>query len=147
MNNSRYSSSIVDGLIVEGDRFMPSAIERKDCFATKSRDISSRSGRHKANRDLLRAAGRIPPNCAKCGKIEEDARLKCRPIKLIAPPRCHPLPAGDTCIAERDSTSRISACPSNLFVRVKCSRPALHLSHSDSSKRLKCCAHPLKPHR
>ncbi len=63
-------------LIVEGARFRFCAIERNDCFVTRPREISSRSMRLKAHLDRLRSAGRIPPVRAKCGKIEDDARLK-----------------------------------------------------------------------
>ena len=63
-------------LIVEGDRFRFCAIERIDCFVTSPREISSRPVRLKAYRDRVRSAGLIPPVRAKCGKIEDDTRLK-----------------------------------------------------------------------
>jgi hypothetical protein len=52
-------------------------------------DISSRSIRLSAHRDRFRSTGRIPPDGESTEKIEEDSRLKLRPIELIDSPRCH----------------------------------------------------------
>ena len=43
------------------------AIERRDIFACRPLDISSRSARVRAKRDLLRSGGRMPPVRARSG--------------------------------------------------------------------------------
>jgi hypothetical protein len=77
------------------------------------RDISSRSERLNADLPRLRSGGRIPPVGEITEKTEDDWRSKTRPIDLIDSPRCHPLPAGDACIAERDPISQPAVQPNS----------------------------------
>src|SRR6266513_2289202 len=52
---------LISRLIVDGARPNARAIERTDRLATRPREISSRSAKLRASRDLRRAEGLIPP--------------------------------------------------------------------------------------
>ena len=54
-------------LIVDADRFRDLAMDRKDSFARRPLDISSRSFRVRARRDRKRSGGRMPPVRARSG--------------------------------------------------------------------------------
>jgi hypothetical protein len=57
--------------MVDGARPRDAAIDRIDWPATTARDISSRSASVNASLDRHRCAGRIPPDAAKIGSIDE----------------------------------------------------------------------------
>jgi hypothetical protein len=133
-------------LIVEGARRNRRAIARTDCLMLRPRDISSRSERLNADRPRRRSGARIPPVGEITENTDDDWRSKTRPIELIDWPRCHPLPAGNACIAERDPISRLAAQPNSkscddtswptllLFLKIKVLRsPVEATAHSGHS--------------
>ena len=50
-------------------------------------------------RDRVRARGRMPPVKARCGKIDDDARLNLRPMELSDSPHCHRSHISDFCLS------------------------------------------------
>lgn len=52
-----------------------------------------------ARLDRVRSGGRMPPVKARCGKIDDDARLNLRPMELSDSPRCHRPHISDFCLS------------------------------------------------
>ncbi|CUH46536.1 hypothetical protein RUA4292_00702 [Ruegeria atlantica] len=66
-SNHVWSYDFVHCRTDDGDRFKARAIDRIETLARKPLDISSRSQRVRARRDLTRAGGRMPPVRARSG--------------------------------------------------------------------------------
>ena len=75
--------------MVEGERPSLEAMVRIDNSATIPLEISSRSARERANRDLLRSGGRMPPVGDNWLYIDDDGLSKKRPISHRLSPRRH----------------------------------------------------------